>query len=266
MLMQSTCHSMHAQKNTINNHHAWAPFAFEFVNPVTSVEKGGWDHWYARLHLLHIILNSMQSLHDLSHLEISYISEALVSNINNFVCSPLNIEVELMYNCIIIDISNRDVHVLTRSWRWQCWPTIMLIIRGLVVEPSEHWLGTLIFCLHDVTHSNSSSCCRYRGASHWVLWKIDTSTPANLKVSFNHLTVVQEATGLWGFLIATNSLLVSFDQRGVVDLSHCCKVSTEHKDSVLSGKDRKNSLKIFPYEGFFAKQLKEMLLPVVKSN
>ena len=46
---------------------------------------------------------------------------------------------------------------------------------------------------------------------------IDTSMPANVKVSFNHLAIVQEATGLWALLIATNSFLVSLGLRGAVD-------------------------------------------------
>ena len=39
--------------------------------------------------------------------------------------------------------------------------------------------------------------------------KIDTSMPVNVKASFNHLVLVQEVTGLWAILIATNSLFVS---------------------------------------------------------
>ena len=49
----------------------------------------------------------MQSLHDLSHLEI-ILQKA---HINDVVCSLLSIEIELVYNHTMAHISTRDVQV-----------------------------------------------------------------------------------------------------------------------------------------------------------
>ena len=77
-------------------------------------------------------------------------------------------------------------------------------------------------------------------------------TPANFNISFNQRAIVHEATGLWGFLMATNSLQAS-DHKVAVAASYCRKVSTGHK-LVLSGNDgKKNSLRTLPCEDCFAK-------------
>lgn len=76
--------------------------------------------------------------------------------------------------------------------------------------------------------------------------------PANFKVSFSQQAIVHEATGLWGFLMTTNSLRES-DRKVVVAASYCRRVSIGHK-LVLSGKDgKKNSLRTLSCEDCFAK-------------
>lgn len=83
--------------------------------------------------------------------------------------------------------------------------------------------------------------------------KIDTSMPANLKVSFNQRAMVHEATGLWGFLIATNSLLESLGRKVAVRASYCHRVATGHKPVLCGNEGKKNSLRTLPCDDCFVK-------------
>ena len=73
-----------------------------------TMKLGGWDHWYTQLHLLHIILNSMWSLHDLSQFVCKYMSSDQVHiSQQNYIHNSCLLQVYIsfishMYVCIYI--------------------------------------------------------------------------------------------------------------------------------------------------------------------
>jgi len=201
---------------------------------------GGWDHWYARLCFLHAIPNSMQSLHDLSHLEIIF--QKAQSHIS-MVLFVAKISGEVEYMLLISTIHNRpNSSGLTwwNRWRQNSSPKSR-VMRWLVVKVPEHWLWTPDPAAADVAAP----------LTEWAA-KMDTSTPASFSVSQSQRAIVQETTGLCGLTIATNSLVESLGLNSVVAVTYCRSASTGHK-FVLCGKDgKKNSLGVLPWEDCFS--------------
>jgi len=95
---------------------AWSHFNLQ--KQAHAVGKGGWDHWYAQLHLLHKILKSMQSLHDLSHLEIIFQkAQSHISMVLFIAYKRYFGEVEPMQG-LIIPYCQRQALIYQRTFHW----------------------------------------------------------------------------------------------------------------------------------------------------
>ena len=118
---------------------------------------GEWDHWYAQLHLLHIIPESMQPLHDLSHLEIIF-QKALS-----------HISMMLFVACRRLLGWSRACARHSWSAKGKYWSTKGWIIDWAVVEPpgDRVWAPGPVCCFQDIIGTNTStSCC-------WGWWTLD---------------------------------------------------------------------------------------------
>ena len=113
---------------------------------------GGWDHWYAQLHLLHRIQSSMQRLHGLSHLEIL------------FQKAQSHISMMLFVACRRLTWVKLSMSWIARGKYWS-WTTKRWIIDWAVEEFPKDSAQTIVCCLQDIISSNTGYHPKV-----WVRW------------------------------------------------------------------------------------------------